>query len=249
MCINTLTNDKDEVRLAEKLIKVYKEHTATRSQMTLANKGTEVKQFWRYIKETQDLIYGGTKMGGNNNPQGQGHGNKNKRSRRKDKKKAANTELVAAVAEKDIYCFNCGEASHTVKECTVQGDLKCDIHPNLKSHAKLACYIYRKANNMPVRNRSHPEGPKDTDTNTAPPPGNGANLVMAAVDDEVDTTDIYTDYESDKETNAVELSDIVKDVDEQDYRTESGRDSEDDTQMPPGYIPPTPPRPRGEDGV
>ena len=69
-CINTLTNDKDELRLAEKLIKVYNEHTASGSQMTLANVGMEVKQFWRDIKETQDLIDNGTKAGGNNNPQG-----------------------------------------------------------------------------------------------------------------------------------------------------------------------------------
>ena len=47
----------------------------------------------------------------------------------------------------------------------------------------------------------------------------------------------------------MEFSDIVEDVDKQDYRTESGSDSEDDTQMPPGYVLPTPPRPRGEDGV
>ena len=115
LCINTLTNDKDEVRFAEKLIKVYNEHTASSSQMTLANMGTEVKQFWRDIKETQDLIYNGTKTGGNNNPPGQGHGNKNKRYKKKDKKKAAGTEIVAAMTEKDIYCFKCGEASHTVK--------------------------------------------------------------------------------------------------------------------------------------
>ena len=60
LCINTLTNDKDEVQLAKKLIKMYNKHTASRSQMTLANVGTEVKQFWRDIKETQDLIYNGT---------------------------------------------------------------------------------------------------------------------------------------------------------------------------------------------
>ena len=37
---------------------------------------------------------------------------------------------------------------------------------------------------MPVKVRSRPEGPKDT--NTTPPTGNGANLVMAKIDDEVD---------------------------------------------------------------
>ena len=43
---------------------------------------------------------------------------------------------------------------------------------------------------------------------------------MAEDDDEVDTRDIYTDDESDEETNAVELSDIIDEVDEQDYHTE-----------------------------
>ena len=78
--INTLTNDKDEVRLAERLIKVYNGHIAARTQMTLANVGTEVKQFWRDIKETQDLIYNGAKPGGGGNQQGQGK--KEKKSRR-----------------------------------------------------------------------------------------------------------------------------------------------------------------------
>merc|ERR1712240_740595 len=83
----------------------------------------------------------------------------------------------------------------------------------------------------------------------AHPTGNGSqNLVIAEIDDEVDTTDVYTDDESDKETNAVELSNIVEDVDEQDYHTDSGSESEEDM-TPPGYIPPTPPRPRGDAGA
>ena len=147
---------------------------------------------------------------------------------------------MAAVTDRDIYCFKCGEAFHMVKECTVQGDLKCNIHPNSKSYAKLACFIYRKANNMPVKVRSRPDGPKDT--TTPPSTGNGANLVIAEIDNEVDTTDVYTDDKSDEETNAVELSDIVEDVDEQDYHTVSSSESEEDTySTPPGYIPPTPP--------
>ena len=70
---------------------------------------------------------------------------------------------------------------------------------------------------------------------------------MAEDDDEVDTRDIYTDDESDKETNAVELSDTIDEVDKQDYRTESDSDSES-TDTPADYAPPTPPRPR-EDGA
>merc|ERR1711873_219415 len=61
LCINMLTNDKDEMRLAEKLTKVYNAHGAAKTRMTLANVGTEVKQFWRDIKETRDLMCNGTK--------------------------------------------------------------------------------------------------------------------------------------------------------------------------------------------
>ena len=60
---------------------------------------------------------------------------------------------------------------------------------------------------------------------------------------------MYTDDESDEETNAVELSDIVEDVDEQDYHTDSGSESGEDAPTPPGYIPPIPPRPRGDAGA
>merc|ERR1712240_167242 len=84
----------------------------------------------------------------------------------------------------------------------------------------------------------------------AHPTGNGSqNLVIAVIDDEVDTTDVYTDDKSDEETNAVELSDIVEDVDEQDYHTDSGSESGEDAPTPPGYIPPAPPRTRGDAGV
>ena len=59
--------------LAEKFTKVYNAHSAAGTTMTLANAGTEVKQFWRSIKETRDLMYNGTnKAGGNNNASRQG---------------------------------------------------------------------------------------------------------------------------------------------------------------------------------
>ena len=190
------------MRLAEKLTKVYNAHGAA-STMTLANVGTEVKQFWRDIKETRDLMYNGTnKAGGNNNASGQGQTerNKSRRQRKKDKKKAAGTEIIAQVTtstekKKDKYCFRCGDTSHKVMECTKQGDLKCKIDPNSKSHKELACFYYRKANNLPVR--PCPEGPKDTPgSGSAPLSGNGSqNLVFAKIDNEVDTTDIYTDDE------------------------------------------------------
>ena len=219
--------------------------------MTLANVGTEVKQFWRDIKETRYLMYNGTKVGGNNNAPGQGQGNKSRRQKKRDKKKAAGTKIIANVTEKDKdkYCFRRGDTSHRVKECIVQGDLKCDIHPNSKSNTNLACFYYRKANNMPTKIRPRPEGPKDITANsTTPLTGNSANLVIAKIDDEVDTTDVYTDDESNEETNAVELSDIVEDLDKQDYHTDSGSESEEDT-TPSRYIPPTHPRPPGDAGA
>ena len=125
--------------------------------------------------------------------------------------------------DKDEYCFRCGDTSHRVKECMEKGDFKYEIHPNSKSLMKLACFYYRKANNMPTKTRPH-ETPKDTTVNgLAPPTGNGSqNLVFTEIDNEVDTTDVYTDDESNEETNAVELSDIVEDLDKQDYHTDSG---------------------------
>ena len=175
LCINMLTNGKDEMRLAERLTKVYNAHSVANTRMTLANVGTEVNQFWRDIKETRDLMYNGTKAGGNKNEPGQGQGNKSRRQKKRDKKKAAGTKIIANVTEKDKdkYCFRRGDTSHRVKECIVQGDLKCDIHPNSKSNTNLACFYYRKANNMPTKIRPRPKGPKDTTANgTTPPTGN-----------------------------------------------------------------------------
>ena len=86
LCINMLTNVNDKLWLAERLTKVYNSHTIANTTMTLANVVTEVKQFWRDIKETQDLIYNGAKAGGNNNAPRQGHGNKSKRQKKRDKK-------------------------------------------------------------------------------------------------------------------------------------------------------------------
>merc|ERR1711873_165164 len=87
LCINTLTNDKDELRLAERLTKVYNSHSIAKTTMTLANVGIEVKQFWRDIKETRYLMYNGTKADGNNNAPGHGQGNKSRIKKKRDKKK------------------------------------------------------------------------------------------------------------------------------------------------------------------
>ena len=66
-------------------------------------------------------MYNGTKAGGNNNAPGQGQGNKSRRQKKRNKKKAAGTEIIANVTEKDKdeYCFRCGDTSHRVKECMV----------------------------------------------------------------------------------------------------------------------------------
>ena len=46
---------------------------------------------------------------------------------------------------------------------------------------------------MPTKIRPRPEGPKDITANsTTPLTGNSANLVIAKIDDEVDTTNVYT---------------------------------------------------------
>ena len=83
LCINTLTNDKDEMQLTEKFTKVYNTYFAARTTMTLANVGTEVKQFWRDIKETRDLMYNRTnKAGGNKNASRQGQTNSERNKNR-----------------------------------------------------------------------------------------------------------------------------------------------------------------------
>ena len=87
LCINMLTNGKDEMRLAERLTKVYNAHSIVNSRMTLANVGTEVKQFWRDIKETKDLIYNGTKSGGNKEIKGRAKEIKVKDKRKEIKRK------------------------------------------------------------------------------------------------------------------------------------------------------------------
>ena len=167
LCINTLTNDKDKARLTEKLTKIYNTHVASGTTMTLATVGAEVKQFWRDRKETRDLIYSGpNKTCGNSNASGQGQSNteknKSRRQRKKDKKKAGSSETVSQVTtdadkKKEEYCFKCGETTHRVKECPKQGNLKCKIHPNSNSPTELACCYYRKANNLPVSLRPHPD--------------------------------------------------------------------------------------------
>ena len=109
--------------------------------------------------------------GGNNNASRQGQSNteknKSRQQRKKEKKKAASSETISQVTtnadkKKEEYCFRCGDTSHRVKECTKQGDLKCKKHPNSKSHMVLACFYYRKANNLPVSVRPRPDGSKET---------------------------------------------------------------------------------------
>ena len=115
------------------------------------------------------MYSGPNKAGGNNNASGQGQSNteknKSRRQRKKEKKKAASSETISQVTtdadkNKEEYSFRCGKTLHRVKECTKQGDLKCKIHPNSKSHMELACFYYRKTNNIPVSLRPCPDGSK-----------------------------------------------------------------------------------------
>ena len=68
------------------------------------------------------------------------------------------------------YCFKCGLEDHITKDCKKTGPLKCVAHPEATSHKNQACWIWRKANNLPVTtiNRS---SSKDREKKTPPPPG------------------------------------------------------------------------------
>ena len=62
-------------------------------------------------------------------------------------------------------------------------------------------------------------------------------MVITEIDDDVDTTDIYMDNESD-EVNMAQLSGESESVDEQEYYSDGETDEEDSVGR---YVPPTPP--------
>ena len=67
ICINTLRgSDKDKAKLAERLTLLYNTHCEAGTAMTLATVHSEVKKFWRTIKETRELTYRGTASAGGN---------------------------------------------------------------------------------------------------------------------------------------------------------------------------------------
>ena len=108
---------------------------------------------------------------------------------------------------------------HRIKECPKKGDLKCKAHPNSTSHTELACFYYRKANGLPISTRPCQDGSKDSSrSGPTPPPGKGSqNLVIAEIDDDVDSTEIYTSDEESQEANLARISDESESVDDQEY--------------------------------
>ena len=49
------------------------------------------------------------------------------------------------------YCFRCGEEAHTIKDCKeVAGNLRCDIHMEMRNHKTHACSQWRKENGLQV---------------------------------------------------------------------------------------------------
>merc|ERR1712115_566237 len=125
ICINTLkTNDRDEAKLAEKLTKMYNMHSEANATMTLASVQSEVKRFWREKKETEDLMYNGSRKpcsGQGSNSETKRNGRR-RRGRKRGKSNNKQGELVTAISSndksKEPYCFKFGEPDHTVAKCT-----------------------------------------------------------------------------------------------------------------------------------
>ena len=124
--------------------------------------------------------------------------------------------------EKETYCFKCGETSHKYTECSKK-DLKCKAHPNSMSHADLACFYYRKAMGLPINTRPRQDGSKDsTRSGPTPPPGNGSqNLVIAEINNDVDSTEIYTSNEESHGAHTAQISDDSESVDGQEYYSDN----------------------------
>ena len=69
---------------------------------------------------------------------------------------------------------------------------------------------------------------------------------MAEVDDDVDSTEIFTSDKESQGANAAHLCDESESVDSQEYYPVNQSDQGEGTSM---YTPPTPPRPREEAGA
>ena len=115
-------------------------------------------------------------------------------------------------------------------------------HPNSTSHTDLACYYYRKANGLPVSARHHPDKSNDSTksrSGSTPPPRNGSqNLVVAKVNDDMDSTEIFTSDEEAHGANIAKICDDSESVDSQEYYSDEQSDHGKDITK---YTPPTPP--------
>ena len=80
-----------------------------------------------------------------------------------------------------------------------------------------------------------------------PRPGNGSqNLVIAEIDNSVESTEIYTSDDESEEANAAQLCDESESIDDQEYYSDGQMDKEEGVG---NYAPPTPPKPREEAGA
>ena len=202
--------------------RIYDAAEKDKKMLEIATMQAEVQAFWRSVKENRELTWGkGNKDGGKDTPGGgnqggggQGEksnggnggrkGNRNKNKGKEDKDNKEETIAGAGVQENNVkYCFKCGDPQHFARDCKKPDPFSCAIHQSATSHDSLACYIWRKANNMPVAQR-----PPSKDRKKDGPPGaqgdgtgSGAgtqNFVSAELIDPVDEREIYSD-ESDED--------------------------------------------------
>ena len=141
------------------------------------------------------------------------------------------------------YCFKCGLEDHIAKDCKKSSPLKCIAHPEATSYENRACWISRKANNLPVTIVSRSLS-KERERKTTPPiggAGNGAppqadriqNAVSTEAEESVDTREVYSSDSSSSDNSKGESG-------------EGGTHGGVETQSPddPAPInPPTPPCP------
>ena len=183
---------------------------------------------------------GGNQGGGNQGGRGQGgksngvqgrrkNRNKNKNKGKEDKDKKDETVAAAGVQDNNVkYCFKCGDSQHFVRDCKKTGPFSCSVHPNATSHDRPACYIWCKANSMPVaprppskeRKKENSPGTQNDNTNT----GSGTqNLVSTDGIDPIDESEIYSDWSDEDMVDgaygryAAELTEEDMPVDSEEY--------------------------------
>ena len=103
------------------------------------------------------------------------------------------------------YCFKCGATDHISKDCKKIGPLKCIAHPEASSHEKKACWVWRKANGLPVTTSSRSsskerrrDGPPGDTSGGAPQPASGTQNLVSG-ENLVYKREIYTSDSSDSE--------------------------------------------------